>query len=377
MFRVFLRDKRIVRHVSTASLVTSALMVIPPFIVMSVIDRVVVYGNQDPLILLAIIWLAVVLYETILEYARVDMMTVLAARIDTRLNLHVFNRLLGLGLDYLERHPAGEIHHRINQHYLVRMFFTGRMFALVLHVFTLIVVIPILFFMSTALDFVGVATPVIITQIIVVFMPAMRRVTGQIVRAETRESTHMVENVHGIRTIKSLAVEPQSKAEWDLRVADPADWCIQGGRIGNWPKTLVIPFGRFMQRGPILLGAFWLLSGTTTLDVVGSRLAAPLVSMSKMIQDQEELRLAISEVGLVVNNPPEASSTSSGLRPTIEGALSFGNVTFSYPGQMSPALKDVSFSVPAGTMLGIVGKEPWINNCCAMVAWERLCSSIL
>ncbi|MGH7105281.1 MAG: peptidase domain-containing ABC transporter, partial [Acetobacteraceae bacterium] len=357
--------KRIIRDVAIASLVTSVLAVIPPFIVMSVIDRVVVYGNQDTLILLALIWVAVVLYETVLEYSRVDMVTLLAARIDTRINLHVFGRMLGLGLDYFERHPAGEIHHRINQLYLVRMFFTGRMFDLVLDVFTLIVLVPILFFMSSTLAFVSVGAAVVITLIIVVFMPAMRRVTGQIVRAETRKSTHMVENIHGIRTIKSLAIEPQSKAEWDLRVADAADWRIQGGRVGNWPKTLVIPFDRFMQRGVILLGAWWLLSGTSTLDIggliaflmLGGRLAAPLVSMSKMVQDQEELRLAISEVGLVVNNPPEASAVSTGLRPAIEGALSFENVTFSYPGQSAPALKDVTFSVPAGTMLGIVGKS--------------------
>lgn len=365
VFRLFLRDKKFLRDISIASMVTSVLAIIPPFIVMSVIDRVVIYGNQDTLILLALIWAAVVIYETLLEYARVDMVTLLAGRIDTRINLHVFNRLLGLGLDYFERHPAGEIHHRINQLYLVRMFFTGRMFDLVLDIFTLIVLLPILFYMSSALAFVAVATAIVITLIIVAFMPAMRRVTGQVVRAETRKSTHMVENIHGIRTIKSLAIEPQSKAEWDLRVADAADWRIQSGRIGNWPMTLVIPFDRFMQRGLILLGAYWLLSGTTTLDtggliaflMLGGRLAAPLVSMSKMVQDQEELRLAISEVGLVVNNPPETAAASSGIRPPIEGALNFENVTFSYPGQMTPALKDVSFSVPAGTMLGIVGKS--------------------
>ncbi|MGH7102396.1 MAG: peptidase domain-containing ABC transporter, partial [Acetobacteraceae bacterium] len=92
VFRLFLRDKRIIRDVAIASLVTSVLAVIPPFIVMSVIDRVVVYGNQDTLILLALIWVAVVLYETVLEYSRVDMVTLLAARIDTRINLHVFGR---------------------------------------------------------------------------------------------------------------------------------------------------------------------------------------------------------------------------------------------------------------------------------------------
>ena len=201
--------------------------------------------------------------------------------------------------------------------------------------------------------------------IVMAFMPAARRVTAQIVRAETRKSTHMVENIHGIRTIKSLAIEPQSKAEWDLRVADAADWRIQAGRLGNWPRTLVLPFERFIQRGLIFLGAYWLLSGTTTLDIggliafllLGARLAQPLVSMSKVVQDQEELRFAINEVGHVINNPPEVNSATGGLRPKIEGEVVFDKVTFSYPGQMTPALQDVSFTVPAGTMLGIVGKS--------------------
>jgi len=365
VLRLILRERKLLRDLAIASMVASVLAIIPPFLVMSIIDQVVTYGNMDTLALLAVIWVTITGYETVLEYARVDMVTLLAGRIDARLNLHVFNRMLGLKLGYFEQHPAGEIHHRINQLYLVRNFFTGRMFELVIDVFMLLVLIPILFFMSSALAFVALATAIVMALIVIAFLPAMRRVTGQIVRAETRKSTHMVENIHGIRTIKSLAIEPQSKAEWDLRVADAADWRIQGGRLANWPKTLVLPFERFIQRGLIFLGAYWLLSGTTTLDIggliaflmLGARLAQPLVSMSKMIQDQEELRFAIGEVGLVVNNPPEVDTATSGLRATIAGEIVFEKVTFSYPGQMTPALQDVSFTVPAGTMLGIVGKS--------------------
>ncbi len=365
VIRLILNERKLLRDIAIASMVTSILGIIPPFLVMSVVDQVVTYGNMNTLTLLALIWVAIMAYETLLEYARVDMVTLLAGRIDTRLNLHVFNRMLGLKLSYFEQHPAGEIHHRINQLYLVRNFFTGRMFELVIDAFMLLVLIPILFFLSSSLAFVAMGTALVMALIVIAFMPALRRITGQVVRAETRKSTHMVENIHGIRTIKSLAIEPQSRAEWDLRVADAADWRIQSGRLGNWPRTLVMPFERFIQRGLIFLGAYWLLSGTTTLDMggliafmlLGARLAQPLVSMSKVVQDQEELRFAIGEVGLVVNNPPETDAASGGLRPKIEGEIIFDKVTFSYPGQMTPALQDVSFTVPAGTMLGIVGKS--------------------
>ena len=44
------------------------------------------------------------------------------ARLDTKLNLHLFSRLLRLPLDYFERHPAGETMYQVAQVYRVREF---------------------------------------------------------------------------------------------------------------------------------------------------------------------------------------------------------------------------------------------------------------
>jgi len=59
----------------------------------------------------------------------------------------------------------------------------------------------------------------------------------------------------------------------------------------------------------------------------------------------------------VLNRPLEIDGASGGLRPRFAGAISFQDVTFSYAGTKIPALSGVSFAVPAGTMLGIVGKS--------------------
>ena len=45
------------------------------------------------------------------------------------------------------------------------------------------------------------------------------------------------------------------------------------------------------------------------------------------------------------------------LRPKFVGAISFQDVTFTYTGTKVPALDRVSFRIPAGTMLGIVGRS--------------------
>ena len=67
------------------------------------------------------------LYETLLGYARRQAMAIISARLDAKLNLHVFNRLLRLPLDYFERNPAGETMYRLGQIHRVRAFLTGKL----------------------------------------------------------------------------------------------------------------------------------------------------------------------------------------------------------------------------------------------------------
>jgi ATP-binding cassette subfamily B protein len=96
------------------------------------------------------------------------------------------------------------------------------------------------------------------------------------------------------------------------------------------------------------LFAFMMLSG---------RVAAPLVGLARLVQEYEEVNGAIGEAGAVLNRPLEIDAASGGLRPKFAGAISFQDVTFTYGGTKVPALAGISFAVPAGTMLGIVGKS--------------------
>ena len=76
------------------------------------------------------------------------------------------------------------------------------------------------------------------------------------VEAETEKHSALAETVFGIKTVKSLALEPQRKALWDERVADAGKWRIAFGKLSNWPQTLVTPIERFMWMGVILVGAY-------------------------------------------------------------------------------------------------------------------------
>ncbi len=360
-----LGERRSLRDVGIASITISALTIVPPLLVMTVVDRVVVHHSMSTLVLLSVVLLIITVYETVLGYARRELVQVVSTRVDARLNLHVFDRLLALPLDYFEKNPAGQINYRIAQVWKVREFLTGKLMGTFLDMFTLVILIPFLFWMEPTLAWIVLACAAVITGVILLFLPALRRVVGKLTTAESQKGSTMVETVHGIRTVKSLALEPQRRTEWDERTAEAGRLKLQAGRLANWPQTIINPIESFIQRGVIMLGAYIALNDSTGIAVgglvafmmLGARVTQPLVGLAKLIEDLEDVRASVAQVALVLNNPSETAAMQGGLRPRLTGSVTFQDLTFTYPGAKLPALEKVSFEVPAGTMLGVVGRS--------------------
>jgi ABC-type bacteriocin/lantibiotic exporter with double-glycine peptidase domain len=210
-----------------------------------------------------------------------------------------------------------------------------------------------------------VAAAGLVALVIVAFLPSVRAAFGKWVDAEVARNNVMVETVHGIRTVKSLALEPQQREMWDERVAAASSRKQALGDISNWPQTLVTPLENFMTRGVLLVGAYFVVSGDAPAStgsllafmMLSARVSQPLVSLARLVEDLEETRASVALAASVLNNQPETNNPGAGLRPRFEGAISFKGVDFTYPGSRNPALSEVAFEVPAGTMLGLVGRS--------------------
>jgi ATP-binding cassette, subfamily B, bacterial HlyB/CyaB len=362
---LLLEQRRILRDIGLASLTVSVLTIFPPMVVMTVVDRILVHHSYSTLFLMCVMLAIAVLYETLLGFMRRAMILVVGTRVDTRLSLFVFDRLVRLPLDYFERHPAGEMMHRISQVQKVREFITGKLLTTFLDLITLCVLLPFLFWLSAPLAWIVVGCAGVMTVIILAFLRPLRAVFTRLLAAETGKQAVLGETIFGVKTVKALALEPQRRALWDALVAEAGKWRLAFGRLANWPQTLVTPIERFMWLGCVMVGAYLALTDTTGYMVgslfafmmLSQRVSQPLANLARLVEDFEEVGGAISAVAYVLNNAPEADAGARGLRPGFEGALSFSNVTFSYPGTRTPALDRVSFSVPAGTMLGVVGRS--------------------
>ncbi|HMF67183.1 MAG TPA: ATP-binding cassette domain-containing protein, partial [Phyllobacterium sp.] len=71
----------------------------------------------------------------------------------------------------------------------------------------------------------------------------------------------------------------------------------------------------------------------------------------------DEARTAVAMVANLVNQPAEEGRSGHGVRTPLQGNVQFSGVTFKYKGAVSPALNNLSFEVPLGTTLGVMGKS--------------------
>jgi ATP-binding cassette subfamily B protein len=255
--------------------------------------------------------------------------------------------------------------YKVSQIHQVRQFITGKLMTTLLDMITLAVLLPFLFWLNATLAWIVLVCSTMVLLIILAYLRPMRVVFGKVIQAETEKQSALGETVFGIKTVKSLALEPQRKALWDERVAEAGKWRLAFNKLANWPQTLVTPIERFMWMGIILVGAYLALTDETGFQVgslfafmmLSQRVSQPLVGLARLIEEWEEVGGAMAQAADVLNRPLEVDAASGGLRPKFAGAISFEDVTFTYAGTKVPALEKVTFSVPAGTMLGLVGRS--------------------
>jgi ATP-binding cassette subfamily B protein len=371
-----LKERKLFNEIVIAAFISTVFAIAPPFIFRIVLDRVLVENDYPTLNVVAGAILILLVFETILTYVRRIMTQVVTTRIDGRLSLYIVEKLLKLPMEYFERTPTGRIVTNLAQVWQIRYFMTGQLFGAFLDVVPLIGLIPVMLIIEWHLALIAFALGAIIFLIVMVFLKPMQRLYVKVVLAEQAKGSHLNETIYGIRTVKSLALEGRRRREWDRRVADAVSARNALGLMANYPETLALPFQRLIYSGCLVVGAYMVLANYNTgtaitqatlastitpgqlvaFAMLSMRLAAPLIMLAGLQRDLAEVGGAVRQVAQVVNAAQE-EIRPNGLRLPIKGEVSFKDVRFRYSPGAPYALEEVSFTVPAGSMLGIMGRS--------------------
>ena len=168
------------------------------------------------------------------------------------------------------------------------------------------------------------------------------------------------ENLRGVRVVKSFVREKDQFAKF----TQVSDELLGENLYIGYAFSIVQPVMMMISYGAVFL-SIWLVAGMAESDpsVVGS--------IASFVNYLSQIIFTIIMVGFLGNSVTRAMISLRRIREILdtepamtfndvedeelEGSLSFENVTFTYPNDEEPILKDVSFDIAAGEMVGVVG----------------------
>jgi len=356
-----LQQKAAFRDIAIAAMAMNVLGLASPVFFQLVIDKVLVHHSVSTLWVLAAGIVIALLFESTFGFMR-RMLTLWGTnKIDIRLTRRTFAQLLSLPIDYFETTSAGVVVRHMQQMEKIRNFLTGRMFSTALDLTALFILLPILFSYSIKLAMIVLLFTLMISAIVAILVPTFQRRLNDLYTAEGERQALMVETIHGMRTVKALAIEPMQRRAWDQRSANALTQHFRVGQISIAGNAITDFLGKLLPVVIIVIGAQDVFDQTLSVgaliafQMLSGRVSSPLIALVGLVNEYQETALSVRMLGEVMNRAPEGRS--GGLRPDLRGNITFDNVVFRYPGAQNNALDRATFEIKEGSVIGIVGRS--------------------
>jgi len=354
------------RHVLGQVLVSSFFLqlfaLISPLFFQVVIDKVLVHGSLGTLDVLVIGLVTISVFETILAIVRTYIFAHTTNRIDVELGARLFRHLLALPIGYFQARRVGDSVARVRELENIRNFLTSSALTLVIDLFFTFVFLAVMYAYSPLLTFLVLASFPFYMGISVLATPLFRRRLDEKFERGAENQAFLVESVSGVETLKSMAVEPQMQRRWEDQLASYVTASFKVLSLGNTASQLVQLVNKLMTAGVLYFGARLVINGDLSVgelvafNILAGRVSAPVLRLAQIWQDFHQARLSVARLGDILNSRPEPIyMPGQTALPAIRGDVTFEHVTFRYRIDGPEVLHDISFRIPAGQIVGIVG----------------------
>ena len=333
-----------------------------PLFFQVVIDKVLVHRSMGTLDVMVIGLLGIALFETILGILRTYLFSHATNRIDVELGARLFQHLLALPTAYFQARRVGDSVARVRELESIRNFLTSSALTLVIDLFFTVVFLGVMFLYSPLLTGIVLAGFPFYVGISAGVTPQFRRLLDEKFKRGAENQAFLVESVTGVETLKAMAVEPQMQRRWEEQLAGYVAASFRVLRLGNTASNSVQFVSKVVMAGILYFGARLVISGDLTVgelvafNMLAGRVSQPVLRLAQIWQEFHQAKLSVERLGDILNTPPEPKfNPARAALPAIRGDVTFDHVVFRYRIDGPEVLHDVSFSVSAGQVIGIVG----------------------
>ena len=357
----FLKLKGMFGQIALAVLLISGIALITPLFFQIVVDKVLTNESYTTLNVLGVGIVIAMLFNSLLEFLRGYLLIFATNKIDISTATKTFHHLMRLPVDFFERMSSGVLLKHMQQTEKIRGFLSGNLFFTILELFSLVVFIPFLLIYSVKLTLVVLGFAFLMALVIAALIKPYQSRLHELYQAEGKRQGMLVEAIHGIRTVKALAIEPVQEKSWNDSTAFAITRYFRVGKISLTARTISQFLEKAMTVSIIWIGALAVfdkemsVGALIAFQMLSGRVTAPLVKLVSLVHEYQQTALSVRMLGNVMNAPKEHAG--GGVHNPLKGNISFEGIGFRYTPDTPEVIKNFELSIPAGASLGIVGRS--------------------
>ena len=334
-----------------------------PILIGYTLDHYIFSGDHKGLLNMTLLMLLLLVLQTALQYSHTLLTNTLGQSAVRDLRINVFNHITKLRLKYFDNTPIGQLITRtVSDMETIAEIFSEGLIMIIGDVLMVIVIVGVMVYEDWRLTLVVLLPVPLLILATSIFQKAIK-VAFQAIRTEVSNlNTYLQEHITGVSIIQYFARENQEYKKFVAINARYRDANIRS----NWYYSIFFPVVEIisaMSMGLLIwYGSKRILGHPLTVKpgiitefiIYLGMLFRPIRELADKFNTLQMGMVGAERVFKVLDTDEVTSNEGTHVPKQMPGQISFKNVWFAYTGD-NYVLKDISFEVPAGKTIALVG----------------------
>lgn len=344
------------------SIILEVLVIASPFYMQIAIDEVVVRGDVDLLLTLAIGFGLLATIKIISTTIRSSIIVILQNTLHFQMGIRLFRHLIRLPLSYFEKRHIGDILSRFTSLEPIRTMFAEGLIAGAIDGFMAIATLMMMFIYSVQLSFITLLAFMLYAAVRLVLYPLLRNRSEAVIQAKAQEESTFIESARAIQGVKLFNREGERENYWINRYADFINASV---RLDNAKVIFKTIDGSVVSLENILivyLAIQLVLDGVLTVGMVFAYMSYKQHFIEKTILLVEQvvnfrvLDLHLERLADIALSPVERGhDRPRDYAKPIQGRIELRNLCFRYAETEPFILDNINIVIEAGQFVTIMG----------------------
>lgn len=277
------------------------------------------------------------------------------------LRMRTYHHLQYLSLRYYDTHQSGVLLSTITADVLtIQNFASSATLGIVVDMFTILGMLVVMFFLNWDFTLVAVAITPLLLLLASRFKKAVKASTHEVRKQQSNIVAVVQQDLESIRVVTAFGrqeLEQQALAAVSQATVAAALKARQVKALLSPIVSIIVSFcvAFVLWRGSLLILSGGMTAGELTvfLSYLGS-FFKPVKDLASMNNSIAQTAVAVERIRTILDADAILPEKPSAQEKKIQGEITFDHVAFAYDASC-PVLRDVSFQVKPGQMVGVVG----------------------